>query len=195
MNIAYFPNQIALNAEPVLKAFVAGCHAIGMTCTPNSQTADAAVIWSVVWNGRMRQNRQVYEHYRNQGKPVFVLEVGTLKRNTTWKLGINNTNGEGIFANDGNFIPNREKLLDLHLKPVKNQRKSEILIACQHQLSQQWQDMPNTNAWIDQIVEKIRRFSRRPIVIRPHPRNPLRTKVINGATIEIPRRIDDLFLS
>ena len=49
--------------------------------------------------------------------------------------------------------------------------------------------MPTTDTWINQIIENIRKFSRRPIVIRPHPRNPLKTKFINGASIEIPRRV------
>ena len=46
----------------------------GIQTQENSMTADAAVIWSVLWAGRMAPNQAVYEHYRSQNKPVIVLE-------------------------------------------------------------------------------------------------------------------------
>ena len=47
-----------------MSAILAALHANGLTTVENSQDADAAIIWSVLWNGRMRANQQVYEHYR-----------------------------------------------------------------------------------------------------------------------------------
>jgi hypothetical protein len=189
MKLAYFPNQIALNGQIVLNAFLAGCRSLGIECVPNQQDAAAAVIWSVVWMGRMRQNRAVYEHYRSQGKPVFILEVGSLQRNITWKLAINNVNGEGIFANTDNFIQDRDKFLNLNLNPIKTQRKREILIASQHQHSQQWINMPSVDEWINQIIEEIRKYTARPIVVRPHPRSLTRMRSIGNIVVEIPRKI------
>ena len=54
--------------------------------------ADAALIWSVLWFGQMGKNKEVWDRYRAQGKPVIVIEVGGLIRNETWKLGINGIN-------------------------------------------------------------------------------------------------------
>lgn len=186
MNIAYFPNQIALNAEPVLQAFIAGCKSLGITCTPNSQTADAAVIWSVLWQGRMRQNLSVYDHYRNQGKSVFILEVGSLIRGHTWKLSVNNITNQGIYPTDA---PYTARNLNIALKEPKTQRNPEILIATQHEISLQWADLPSTNTWLHQTIEEIRKYTNRPIVVRPHPRGTLRRPVIPGVKIEQPRKI------
>jgi hypothetical protein len=91
MKIAYFPNQIALNAQPILDAFLQGCAWLGIETVANTMDADAAVIWSVLWHGRMKNNESIYRLYRQQNKPVFVLEVGMLRRGTTWKLGLNGT--------------------------------------------------------------------------------------------------------
>lgn len=189
MKLAYFPNQIALNAGPVLDAFLNGCRSIGIECVSNKQDADAAVIWSVVWNGRMRQNRAVYEHYRNQGKPVFILEVGSLQRNITWKLALNNITSEGIFANTENFIQDRDKFLNLSLSPIKTERRSEILIASQNQYSQQWLGMPSIDTWVGQLVRDIRKYTNRPIIVRPHPRSLTRMSSVGNVTVEIPRKI------
>ena len=189
MKLAYFPNQIALNADPVLKAFLAGCQRLGMECVSNQYDADMAVIWSVVWMGRMRQNRAVYEHYTRQGKPVFILEVGSLRRNFTWKVSLNNVNGAGIFSNDENFLNDREKFLDVHLQPSKINRRPEILIAGQHQHSQQWQDMPSMDDWIGQTIEEIRKYTQRPIIVRPHPRSPIRMRSLGNIVVESPRKI------
>jgi hypothetical protein len=193
MKIAYFPNQIALNAQPVLEAFIKGCRSIGITMVPNQQDADAAVIWSVLWNGRLRGNQAVYEHYRKQGKPVFILEVGSLVREKTWKLSVNNINGEGIFPNLTEFIADRENILGVHLKPVKSVRNNEILIATQHGLSQQWYGMPKMSQWVTDTLDEIKRVSARPVVIRFHPRHPLRLPNDSMTRIEYPRKISQTY--
>jgi hypothetical protein len=66
MKISYFPNQAALNSKPVLSAFIQGCRSLGIETVENSMDADAAVIWSVLFQGRMLPNQRVYEHYRKQ---------------------------------------------------------------------------------------------------------------------------------
>lgn len=189
MKLAYFPNQIALNAQPVLNSFLTGCKSLGIECISNSQNADAAVIWSVVWMGRMRQNRAVYEHYRNQGKPVFILEVGSLRRNITWKLALNNINRDGIFPiADGN-LTNRENILGINLQPPKLHRQAEILIASQQQHSHQWDGMPLMTTWVEKTIEEIRKFSSRPILVRPHPRSSLKMRSVGNIVVDFPRRI------
>lgn len=189
MKLAYFPNQIALNADPVLKSFITGCKSLGIECVPNQLDADAAVIWSMVWMGRMRQNRAVFDHYRNLNKPVFILEVGSLRRSVTWKLSVNHVNSTGVFANTDNFLPNRAQMLNLSLQPENTQRRAEILIASQHQHSEQWQGMPPMDIWVTQTVEQIRKYSIRPIIVRPHPRSSLNLRSVGNITVELPRRI------
>ena len=100
MKIAYFPNQTALQSEPIWQAFLEGCKNNNIIPVENSMDAVAAVIWSVLWHGRMKSNQQVYNHYRNQNKPVFIIEVGALKRGTTWKISLNHINALGILTID-----------------------------------------------------------------------------------------------
>lgn len=193
MKLAYFPNQIALNAQPVLDAFLEGCKNMGVGTVSNDLNADAAVIWSVVWNGRMKMNQSVYTHYRSQGKPVFILEVGSLRRNVTWKLSVNNTTAEGIFSNNSNFLPDRSKILGIDLKPLNLNRKTEILIATQHKHSEQWKGMPEMDTWVSTTISEIRKYTQRPIVIRPHPRSLIRFRSIGNVVVDTPRRLPQTY--
>ena len=84
--VAYFPEQCALNSGPVMSRLLDCLQARGFKTEENSMNSDAAVIWSVLWHGRMARNELVYRHYRNQNKPVIVVEVGALYRGTTWKI-------------------------------------------------------------------------------------------------------------
>lgn len=193
MKLAYFPNQIALNAQPVLDAFLTGCKLSGIQPVANATDADAAVIWSVVWNGRMRMNQPVFSQYRADKKPVFILEVGTLRRGISWKVSLNNTNALGIFANGANLLPDRSKTLGVELKPENLSRKSEILIATQHKLSEQWKGMPEVDQWVTDTITEIRKYTQRPIVVRPHPRSPIRNRSIGNVLVEIPRKEVDSY--
>jgi hypothetical protein len=171
MKIAYFPNQIALNGQLTLRSFLNGAKKHGHELVENSLDADAAVIWSVLWNGRLAPNKIVYDAYRNQGKPVFVLEVGALKRGYTWKVSANHTTSQGIYGHLDNLDPMRPGKIATQLKPAKIQRKNHVLIACQHQKSQQWQGLPFLEQWVDETVKQVRKHTDRPILIRPHPRS------------------------
>ena len=161
MKLAYFPNQTALQSETVWQSFLVGCQKLGITLVENSMNADAALIWSVLWNGRMKSNQLVYEHFRKQNKPVFILEVGSLIRGKTWKLSLNHINNTGMYP----IFKNRN--LDITLQN-NNNRKDHILIALQHTNSLQW-DI-DLNTWVTQQITSIRSYTDRPIVIRPHPR-------------------------
>ena len=74
-NIAYFPSQCAQNSRPVMSAVLDYLQARGIQTQENSMESDAAVIWSVLWAGRMAPNQAVYQHYRSQGKPVVIIEI------------------------------------------------------------------------------------------------------------------------
>jgi hypothetical protein len=171
MKLAYFPNQIALNGQLTLKCFLEGAKKHNFTPVENKLDADAAVIWSVLWNGRLAPNKLVYDTYRSQGKPVFILEVGALKRGWTWKVSANHTTALGIYGHTSNLDPLRPGRIGTYLKISKTHRKDHILIACQHQKSQQWQGLPDLEHWANDTVNRVRSYTDRPIMIRPHPRS------------------------
>jgi hypothetical protein len=188
MKISYFPRQTALQSEHVWKAFLESSKKYGFTPVENSYDCDAAVIWSVLWRGRLEYNKKVYEHYRSQGKPVFIIEVGSLKRGITWKISLNNITSSGVYGQFENLDLERPKKLGIELVNINNDRKKEVLIATQHSESLQWQGLPGTSEWIKQTILQIKEHTNRPIVIRPHPRAPLRSH-FPGIPVVYPKKI------
>jgi hypothetical protein len=164
-----------------------------MTPVENSMTADAAVIWSVLWNGRMLQNKSVYEHYRSQNKPVFILEVGSLKRGETWKVSVNNLTSNGIYGNKSNLDYTRSSKLGITLESFKHNRRAEILITTQHHKSLQWHNQPSTSEWLHHIIGQIRNYTDRRIIVRPHPRAPLRLTLDPTITVQQPIKLVDTY--
>ena len=105
------------NSKKVFEAFIESLEKAGdeiqLNCNGNS---DVSVIWSVLWQGRMVGNRKIWEESRQKNKPVVVLEVGGIKRNETFKVGINGINREADFANQ-NVDSERWKKFNIELKP------------------------------------------------------------------------------
>ena len=134
----------------------------------DSMTADAAVIWSQVWAGRMRNNQQVWQEYTQTGRPVFVLEVGNLQRNITWRIGLNGINSFACFGAIGQGSDRAQKL-GLTACPWTHQG-SRVVICTQRGDSEQWVDQPAPEVWAGEIIKQIQQHTDRPIVIRPHPR-------------------------
>jgi hypothetical protein len=168
MNIAYFPNQLAQNGQPVLDAFLSSCRHAGHTVTADSTTADAAVIWSQVWAGKMRGNQQVWQEYTQTGRPVVVLEVGNLNRNTTWRVGLNGINSFECFGATGQG-PERAQKLGLTARPWTHQG-DHVVICTQRGDSEQWAGQPTPEIWAGEVIKQTQQHTDRPIVIRPHPR-------------------------
>lgn len=171
MKIAYFPNQVAFNGQNTLNAFLEGAKKHNFIPVENSFDADAAVIWSVLWNGRLARNELVYNTYRNQEKPVFILEVGALKRGQTWKVSLNHITSQGIYGNQENLDILRPARLGIKLHDQNLTRKNHILIAGQHQKSLQWSGQLPLNIWALEKIKLIRQYTDRPILVRPHPRS------------------------
>lgn len=171
MKFSLWRQNGALNSGPVFDAFASGAARLGWTCVDNDPTADVDVIWSVLWNGRMARNKTIWDRTRSQSKPVVVLEVGGIKRGTTWKVGINGINRDAYFGDMGNDS-SRANLLGLTLKPWR-MSGDYILLCGQHERSEQWRNMPSMSKWVMQTIEEIQKHTDRPIVFRPHPRCPL----------------------
>ena len=152
-----------------MQALLSSVQRAGVHVQPNSRDCDAAIIWSVLWQGRMSGNRQIYEHYRAQQRPVIIAEIGCLHRGLTWKIAVNNITIHGHYGNDQDLDPDRPKKLNVQLRHGQN--NDRILIALQHRHSLQTQDILDWHCWINSQIDDLRLYTDRPIVIRPHPRD------------------------
>jgi hypothetical protein len=168
MKFSLWSEYGAKNSGPVFDSFASGVRATGGTVVYNDINSDVAVIWSVLWNGRMASNKKIWDLYRSQNKSIIVLEIGGIKRSTTWKVGINGINGEANFGPKGNG-PDRANLLNLKLEPWRSNGR-DIIICGQHDKSNQWRKMPPMADWIVSTIDEIRKHTARPIIVRPHPR-------------------------
>ena len=164
----------------------------GFHTEENSMNADAAVIWSVLWNGRMARNELVYRHYRNQNKPVICIEIGALYRGTTWKIALNNITAEGFYGHKNRLDFDRPRKLGISLAhPINN--KPYILIAAQHSKSLQLEEV-DQELWISKKVDQLKQHTDRPIVVRPHPRCRLDTARLPATVkFEIPHKLANTY--
>lgn len=183
MKFRLFKEFGALNSPEIFQAIEQGLVRHGHTLVRDNE--DISVIWSVLWKGRMLSNRQIYLRNLQENRPTLIVEVGNLNRGRSWRLSFENINGSGDFKNLNDLDFNRPTKLNTKLKPLAMTRKPEILIACQHQDSLQWEGMPSMLVWAQKTVEKIKKITDRPIIVRPHPRSPFRQN-IHGATIQSP---------
>ena len=160
----------ALNSTPVFDAFEHSLVSNGHTITNSSdiRNADVHVLWSVLFNGRMAPNQRIWTDARTFDKPVIVLEVGGIKRGTTWKVGLNGINRDAYFGDTG-MDSNRSSLQRLKLTPWRTSGEY-ILICGQHDKSLQWSKMPRMSNWFLNTYDEIRKHTDRPIIFRPHPR-------------------------
>lgn len=168
MKFSLWTQYGALNSKPVFDAFRLGACDLGHDCVDNDAGADVDVIWSVLWRGRMAQNKAIWERALAQSKPVVVLEVGGIQRGTTWKVGVNGINRDGYFGPMGHG-DSRANALGLKLKPWRTHGEY-ILLCGQHEHSEQWRGQPRMSRWVAETIENIQAHTDRPILFRPHPR-------------------------
>ena len=194
--LSYFPDQCAKNSAPVLQAFLESCRRAGIAVRPNSQDCDAAVIWSVLWSGRMSANQQVWSHYRNTGRPVIIVDVGALYRGETWKIAVNNITADGYYGHTENLDWNRPRKLGIS-QAINLSRNPRIVIAAQHACSLQVAQLESMENWIQQQITQLQKITDRPIVIRPHPRSALDPDWIKilpaTVTMEKPVRVENTY--
>jgi hypothetical protein len=180
----------ALNSPPVFNAFKEGIKSSGHSL---SNDADAIpVIWSVLWLGRMAPNEMVYKEAIKKNIPVVIIEVSNFNRGQTWRISKNNINRLGQFGNDESLDADRPKKLNLLKFPKNMSRKSNILITTQHSKSLQWHNVPPTTDWINLTIKKIKQFTDRPIIVRPHPR-ALVKNLPPGVSLEVPKKIPNTY--
>ena len=93
------------------------------------------------------------------------------ERNETFKVGINGINREADFANQ-HVDSERWKKFNIELKPWRT-TGDEIILCGQHNKSHQWRNNLSMNLWFEQQINEVRKYTNRPIIVRPHPRNPI----------------------
>jgi hypothetical protein len=168
MKFSLWTNHGALNSKPVFDAFARGAKSLGHNVVWNDPNSDVDVIWSVLWSGRMAANKSIWERNLAQSKPTVVLEVGGIRRGTTWKVGLNGINRDAYFGDMGNDST-RASLLSLEVKPWRTDGEY-ILLCGQHEKSEQWRNQPRMSRWVMETIENIQAHTDRPIIFRPHPR-------------------------
>lgn len=186
MRFRLYREHGALNSVPVFNAFEQGVKSLGHEIVTAGE--DVSVIWSVLWSGTMSPNREIYNKCRAEGKSIIILEVGSLKRGTTWRVSIDHINRLGTFGNSENLDNARPEKLGVQLQPLMENRRGDILIATQHNLSLQWEGMPLLKKWTEDKIAEIRQFTKRRIVVRAHPRAPFPLRVPD-VVVERPQRI------
>jgi hypothetical protein len=184
MRFSIYDKFGANNSRPVFAALRTGLDALGLSHCSHDDTADVAVIWSVVWAGRMRENQRIWQHFRSRQRPVIVMEVGMLDRGRTWKMAVNGTlsyayHGQGIDLD-------RPRKLGITVAPWRQQGE-HVLICTQRTDSLQWQGQPDTLSWLCDLRDRLRLYTQRPLVLRPHPRQ--KTIPVPGIEIDQPRQI------
>ena len=191
MRVAYFPKSCARNSESVMQAVLSSLRHRGHELVENDMQADAAVIWSVLWSGRMSANQAVWRHYRSQGRPVIIVDVGALYRGQTWKIALNSITASGYYGHTENLDWDRPRRLGISLA-INLSRNPRIVIAAQHSRSQQVSELNNYEEWIEQQIQQLQNVTDRPIVIRPHPRCRFR-KSFKNVIIEQPQRMANTY--
>jgi hypothetical protein len=144
----------------------------------------------------MAANQAVWNHYREQGRPVIVVDVGALYRGETWKIALNSVTADGFYGHQENLDWDRPRKLGISLA-INLSRNPRIVVAAQHARSLQVAGLVSMEGWIVQQVEQLRTVTDRPIVVRPHPRSALdRAKLIHlpkDVVIEQPQKIANTY--
>jgi hypothetical protein len=184
MRFGIFNKFGALNSQPVFEAFEHGLKQLGLEYRSHDVAADVAVIWSQVWAGRMQGNQQVWQYFRNNRRPVVVLEVGLLDRGKTWKVGVNGTGNTAYWGQEQDA--SRVDQLGLALKPWRS-TGSNIVIAAQRSDSEQWHEQPDATTWVADTIKQVQAHSNRPIILRTHPRQRVVPPL--GCTYQVPQKL------
>jgi len=191
-NVAYYPLQCAKNSQPVMSAVLDCLQSRGIQTQENSMTSDAAIIWSVLWAGRMSANQAVYEHYRAQGRPVIIIEIGALYRGNTWKIAVNNITADGYYGHQDNLDWDRPMKLKISLATQFDPRPN-IIVALQHDRSLQIAGI-DMKDWLHSTLRILRNSTDRPITVRPHPRCRLALNNLpQDVTIEVPNKLPNTY--
>lgn len=187
MKIAVFPETCAQAGKPIMAAFIDSIKNEDVIICNNNERpqADVVVMWS--WLLGIYGRDDIYNYYKGKVKFV-ILEVGALKRNTSWKVAINGINRDADFGNQ-QVDDNRLKLFDL-IPSAWHEQGQHIIVCGQNEKSIAW-NQGNMEQWANKMIEWIRSQTDRPIWFRPHPRFLVHFKEMKEKKIFVstPKRI------
>lgn len=191
MKFGIFSKHGALNSGPVFNALTDAIKRKGWQALDHDDSADVAVIWSVLWDGRMKSNRQIWDRFKKNNRPILILEIGALDRGKLWKVSLNGINGNGYFGPLANENTRKQKL-GISLSPWRS--GNNIILCGQHPQSQQWENMPPMNMWMNETIKTVRKYTDRKIIVRPHPRaKNILTEKFQNVEIQFPLHLPNTY--
>jgi hypothetical protein len=175
MRVGLFLNTCATNGIEIMKRFAEGVIETGDQAiflnTPTEEV-DIAVIWSVLWNNKVRKD--IWDFYQAKKIPVIVLEVGSLIRNKSWRIGLNGIVRD-VNHNFFNLDQNRIKKFGIKNQPWRTEG-TKILICGQNERSKNWPLGFSTHEWVEGLIKEITKYHDKEILFRPHPRFDIKIK-------------------
>lgn len=140
---------------------------------------------------------QIFRQQRERNLDVLVLETGYINRGDGeahhYAAGFNGLNGRADFRNKGMPSDRADKLRKSHLLRVLNWLEGgEKVILCGQVPWDASVEGTDHLAWIEQTVERIRSYTDRPIVFRPHPKAANAYRPLLGVRVSTVPLKDDL---
>jgi hypothetical protein len=190
MKIAVFPDTCARSGKPVMKAFIESLQGENIIICKNNERPDCDVVVMWSWLLGMYGRDSIYNHYKNKAK-FLILEVGGLKRNHAWRIGIGGINRDAEFANE-QVDDKRLSLFNLEPYGWHNSEGEYIVICTQNPKSIAW-DQSSIEQWCEKQIKWIRTHTDKKILLRPHPRASvnLNKLVSNNVEISVPKFIGE----
>ena len=188
--VAYYNGIPPNNSNPekplILDNFLAGVKASGDTAVAHRQMSvldcDVAFIQGFVHeHGKsaphLQLRKNAVEHQKNKGKRSLIVDSnlflyadpGNTKRYLRYSF-------DGVFPTTGFYFDTEidplrwqkiSKNLNIELKPYRTQG-NHILICCQRNGGWSMKGIPVYD-WLNDTINKVKTFTDRPIVVRPHP--------------------------
>jgi len=166
MKIVVFPDTSAIAGKPVMSAFIESIRKENPIICKNHERPDADVVVMWSWLLGIYGRDEIYNYYKGKAK-FLILEVGALKRNTSWKIAINGINRDADF---GNQIVDDNRLSKFNLIPQPWKPDGDHIVICgQNEKSIAW-NQGKMEEWVKKIIAWLRSQTDRPIWFRPHPR-------------------------
>ena len=188
--VAYYNGIPPNNSNPekplILDNFLAGVQASGDTAIAHRQMSvldcDVAFIQGFVHeHGKsaphLQLRKNAVENQKNKGKRSLIVDSnlflyadpGNTKRYLRYSF-------DGVFPTTGFYFDTEvdplrwqkiSKNLNIELKPYRTQG-NHILICCQRNGGWSMKGIP-VQQWLDETISKVKVYTDRPIVVRPHP--------------------------
>jgi hypothetical protein len=159
-----------IRTDPVYRreAFCKGLAAVGASVVlggvPKAQAGDALLIWN-----RYGEWHNMASRFEDEGGTVIVAEnayLGVDRSNRMrYAIALDGHNGSGAWPMGG---PERWDALGIALQPWRT--SGDHILLCPNR-SFGRPDMIMPNLWAEKTAEELRRYTKRPVRIRPHPGN------------------------